>query len=281
LTGTPASSSSACPAGIAPSLQVLPSAIGHTLNLGAPRYSADATESVTLTERLDVLELQTQITNVAVCPALTSEELEKDWTCTHSWATVGFFLGFAEDVGVGVGFGFGVLLGDGLGEDFFVDELGVGVGFFVDVLSVGVGSDDLDGDALDDAEGEAELLAEALGLALELADLLGRALELADLVGAGDLAGTIKAVSDAARVEFFGTDPQAALTIGPAAELVARASPDMVAIKKANPLRAPITTGFASCGLKPRTSLQCFFWPERAFALTLCTANLKVTSNPK
>jgi hypothetical protein len=211
-------------------------------------------------------------------------------------------LGFDDEVGVGVGFG--VLLGDGLlvgvGEvAFFVEVLGVGVGFFVDVLAEGVGSDDFDGDAVDDVVGEAEALGLALvdllGLALVLAlvgvgfaVLLGLALELADLPGVtlalGDAVrprfDTITAVSEAARVAFFGTDPQAALTIGPAAEFVASASPDMLAARKANPVRAPITTGLASCALNPRTSLQCVFWPERAFDLTLCTANLKVTSNP-
>lgn len=236
------------------------------------------------------MELQTQTTNVAVCPALTSEELDKDWTRTQSWATAGFFFGFVEGVGVGVG----VLLGDGLVVGLVV---GVGeVGFFVDVLADGVGSDDLEGDALVDVLGEAEVVADALGLAL--VDLPGLALVLV-LVGVGDLlrdlldvglaladavrpwVDTIRALSEAARVEFFGTDPQAALTIGPAAAFVASASPDMLAVKKANPVRTPITTGLASCALNPRTSLQCFFWPERAFALTLCTANLKVTSNLK
>jgi hypothetical protein len=221
-------------------------------------------------------------------------------------------LGFDDEVGVGVGFGFGVLVGDGLlvglGEvAFFVEVLGVGVGFFVAVLAEGVGSDDFDGDAVDDVVGEAEALGLALvdllglalvdllGLALVLvlvgvgfAVLLGLALELADLLGVAPALAdavrpwfdTITAVSEAARVAFFGTDPQAALTIGPATEFVARASPDMLAARKANPVRAPITTGLASCALNPRTSLQCVFWPERAFDLTLCTANLKVTSNP-
>ena len=220
-----------------------------------------------------------------MCPALTSEELDKDWTRTQSWATAAFFLGFVDALGVGVG----VLLGDGL-----VVGVGVGVGevgFFVDVLADGVGSDDSEGDALVDVLGEAEVL----GLAL--VDLLGLALVLV-LVGVGDLlpdllgvalalaevrpwVDTMSELSEAARVEFFGTDPQAALTIGPAAEFVASASPDMQAVRNANPVRAPITTGLASCALNPRTSLRCFFWPERAFALTLCTANLKVTSNPK
>ncbi len=51
--------------------------------------------------------------------------------------------------------------------------------------------------------------------------------------------------------EFLGTDEQDedASTIGWVTEFVARASPDMVAVKKANPVRAPITTGFASCAL--------------------------------
>jgi hypothetical protein len=175
------------------------------------------------------LELQTQITNVAVCPAFTSEELEKDWTRTHSWATAGFFLGFVEELGVGVGLG--VLLGVGLAVG-----LGLLVGFFVDELGDGVAL----ADALVEALGEGEVLADLLGSALELGELVGLELELA---------GTICSVSDAMSTEFLGTDEQTVLTIGWVTSLVARASPDMQAVKKANPVRAPITTGFASCAL--------------------------------
>jgi hypothetical protein len=51
------------------------------------------------------------------------------------------------------------------------------------------------------------------------------------------------------RTEFLGTDEQAVLTIGWLTLAVANASPDMLAVKNANPVRAPITTGFASCAL--------------------------------
>jgi hypothetical protein len=136
------------------------------------------------------------MTNVAVCPALTSELLEKDWTCTHSWATAGFFLGFGEElrVGVGVGFGLDVLLGDGLGLE---------VGFLVDVV-VGVGLGDVDDDLL----GDGELLADLLGEA----DVLDVVLALADTEPLR--AGTVLSVSDAMTAESLGTDAQAALTIG-------------------------------------------------------------------
>lgn len=65
-------------------MQVLPSATGQTLNEGFPRSSAEATEAVTVTPRLAAFELQTQMTKSAVCPALTSEELENDWMRKHS-----------------------------------------------------------------------------------------------------------------------------------------------------------------------------------------------------
>jgi hypothetical protein len=221
---------------MSPSLQVLPSATGQTENEGTPRSSADATESVTVTPLLAALELQTQTANVAVCPALTSDELEKDWTRTHSWATV-FFFGFGEGEELGVGVGFAVFVGEGLG-------LGLEVDFF-ELLGVGVGVGDVLVDALPDVLGEGEALVDLLGSELELAEALG--LELED--AARLCPATIWSVSDAMRTEFLGTDEQAALTIGCVTELVARASPDMLAAKKANPVRAPITTGFASCAL--------------------------------
>ena len=65
------------------------------------------------------------MTKLALCPALTSDEAEKDWTRTHS---CGVFLPGAGEVGVplgvGVGVGVGALeLGSGLGLGVVLGEL--------------------------------------------------------------------------------------------------------------------------------------------------------------
>ncbi len=145
-------------------------------------------------------------------------------------------MGFVDFDAVGVGVGFAVFVGDGL-----VVGLGLEVVFLVDVVGVGLGL----GDVLDDVPPVA-VLVEALGDGEALAELLGDVDVLAD---APLPAGTVRSVSAAMTAEFLGTDEQTVLTIGCVAEFVARASPDMLAVKKANPVRAPITTGFASCAL--------------------------------
>jgi hypothetical protein len=155
-----------------------------------------------MTPRLAALELQTQTTNVAVCPAFTSDELLKDWIRAHSCATACFFFfGFGEELGVGDGFGFEVLLGDGLAVG-----LGLEVAFFVDVLGEGVGL----GDELDDVPDD--VLADVLGEGEVLVDLAGVALAVAD--AARPSAGTVLSVSDARSTEFLGTDAQTEWTIG-------------------------------------------------------------------
>ena len=115
--------------------------------------------------------LQIQMTKLALCPALTCEEEDKDWTRTHScgvlWPGAGEVgLPLGEGVGVGVGdgalvVGSGLGLGDVLAELSVADELGV-------VLEV----------ALPDGAGED--VSGADGLALDEGSVLGDTLPRAD-----------------------------------------------------------------------------------------------------
>jgi hypothetical protein len=77
-TRTVAWSSSVWPTGRLPILQVAPLATGQTLNLGESMNNAGAMWALTETPVLLALVLQTQITKLALCPALTSDEAEKD-----------------------------------------------------------------------------------------------------------------------------------------------------------------------------------------------------------
>ena len=70
-TLTVASSSSTCCSGTLPMLHLAPAAFGHTLKLGEPRPVAEATRTLTATPLPAALVLQTQITKLARCPALT------------------------------------------------------------------------------------------------------------------------------------------------------------------------------------------------------------------
>jgi hypothetical protein len=88
------------------------------VNVGAPTYRPPLVLARTDTARLVALVDQTQITNTASWPALTSPALERGWTRTHSCGVC--FLGLGE-LGVGLGV---VELGVGLGV---VVELGAGV----------------------------------------------------------------------------------------------------------------------------------------------------------
>jgi hypothetical protein len=130
---------------------------------------------------------------------------------------------------------------------------GLVVGVGVDV-EVGLGDVlvEVPVDPLVDVLGEGEVLADVEALVDSLADLL----PAVDLLGVGlvvpdtrPCADNVRSVSDAVSTEFLGTDAQAVLAVDWATVFVARASPDMLAVKKANPVRAPITTGFASCAL--------------------------------
>jgi hypothetical protein len=133
------------------------------------------------TARLVALVDQTQTTNPASWPALTSLAPFTDWTRTHSCGVADLGFGFFEELGFGLGVAELVGLAD-------VVELGVGV-----VVS-GVDDPALEGEdvpaevdavALDEGLSLAELLDDADALAeaalLVLADLAGVAEDLADL----------------------------------------------------------------------------------------------------
>jgi hypothetical protein len=83
-TWTVAWSSSAWPTGRLPTLQVAPLAAGQTLNFGLAICRADATAALTETPVLGALVLHTQTTKLALLPGLTLDEVENDWTRTHS-----------------------------------------------------------------------------------------------------------------------------------------------------------------------------------------------------
>jgi hypothetical protein len=130
--------------------------------------------------------LHTQMAKVAVWPALTSPELEKDSTRTQSCGVLWAGGDFVGELGVGVGLGdVGVGVGDGLDEvaDGDDDELPDGEGDCAPEPVV-LGLDD--GLVLAESLGEGEVLGEAD--ALLLAEPLDEAdaLPLADLVGVAD-----------------------------------------------------------------------------------------------
>ncbi len=83
-TGTVAWSSSAWPTGRLPILQVVPVTTGQTVNFGLPTYGADAVAAVTETPLVAATVLHTQITKLALWPAVILDELENDCTRTHS-----------------------------------------------------------------------------------------------------------------------------------------------------------------------------------------------------
>jgi len=173
-------------------LQVAPLATGQTLNLGESMNSAGAMWALTEIPVLFALVLHTQMTKLAVCPALTSDEVEKDCTRTQS---CGVFLPGAGEVGVplgvGVGVGVGALeLGSGLGLGVVLAGLWV-----ADELGVG---DELVAE-LPDGEGEDVSEAEVLGLEGSLlADVLPEddALDDAALLLVTDLLGDDEVLAD-------------------------------------------------------------------------------------
>jgi hypothetical protein len=280
-TRTLTSSSSACSSGTLPILHVAPTGSGHTLKLGDRTSVARATRTVTATPLPAAFVLHTQITKLATCPGLTCDELEKDWTRTHSCG----FLAGVGDLLVGVGVGVGdTELGLGVGEPvglelllFNDDDFGVGlerwVGFGAGFLVVGLDDGVWLGDELLLDVGPAlELeLADELGLGLvvtlldgvELAPALlpadfvlgecfgGLPGHLVTCVGAPD-AGAITA----SRPEPFGTDEHTLLTIGGLAASAASARPNTAEERNAKPETAPTTAGLTTCALTRETSLQ-------------------------
>jgi len=169
-TGIRACSSAAWPTGNVPTAHVALPGSGHTVNVGVPTKRPPLALARTDTARLVAFVDQTQITNVASCPALTSPAPESGWIRTHSCGVA--FLGFGLELGFGeeeLGFGLGL------------EELGVGLGVVVELgLGVVVAG-------VDDAAPDEDVDAEVVGLddGLSLVDVAG---ELADFVDFADLA---------------------------------------------------------------------------------------------
>lgn len=207
---------------------------------------------------LSAFVLQTQITKLATCPALTSDEVEKDWTRTHS---CGVFVLGGDVVGEPLG------VGDGLGDVVAV-ELGLGLGLGLELaevlLDVGLGLEEVP-----DGDGEDVLEADVLGLDEGLlpeesdaeadGDTTGEAglLFVAELPGDAEvLAGELLFAADAVSTASFGTDEHAALTSGALAVVTATAAPNMPKPKNMNPVSAPSAAGLRISALTCRTSLQ-------------------------
>jgi hypothetical protein len=117
--------------------------------------------------------VQTQITKCATCPGLTCDELENDWTRTHSCGFLAGAGGLLVGVGVGVGdaeVGVGVGVGEVVGLELVLfgdDDFGVGL----ESLALGVG---------------VVVVGLVLGAELELADALGLVLVIVLLDGVLD-----------------------------------------------------------------------------------------------
>jgi hypothetical protein len=119
LTGTAAWSSAAWPTGSVPTAQVAALGAGQTVNVGPSTRRAGPLLALTETPRLVAFVDQTQITNPALCPALTSLAPESGWIRTHSCGVTGLGLGLCEGLGVGLCEGAGEL-GVGLGVPVLV-----------------------------------------------------------------------------------------------------------------------------------------------------------------
>jgi hypothetical protein len=127
---------------------------------------------VTVTPLADAFVVQTQIAKCATCPGLTCDELENDWTRTHSCGFLAGAGGLLVGVGVGVGdaevgVGVGVGVGEVVGLELVLfgdDDFGVGL----ESLALGVG---------------VVVVGLVLGAELELADALGLVLVIVLLDG--------------------------------------------------------------------------------------------------
>jgi hypothetical protein len=236
-TFTVTCSSSAWPAGRSPTSHVEPRSAGQTVNFGAPMERAEATLACTLVPVAAALVLHTQMAKVAVRPAFTSPELEKDSTRTQSCEVLLAGGDFVGELGVGVGLG-----------DVWVG-VGVGVGVGVDELADG------DDDELPDGEGDCAPdpdvlgLDDGLGLAEWLTDgeVLGDAdlLLLAERLGEAD--GLLRPDLPGAAVGL----PLSADLLGVADALVrpdppgdAEADADTLALSVAGPITAAVSAAF-------------------------------------
>jgi hypothetical protein len=185
-TFTVASSSSTWPDARTPTTQVEPCASGHTVNLAAAMYGAEATLACTFAALLPARVLHTQMAKFAVWPALTAPELEKDSIRTQSCGVL-WALCHGDLVEDGVG--------DGLGE--VLEGVGVGDGG-LDALFVGVDVLVAEGDCTfeEDALGvdEAVVLPEELDEGEVLGATLAEVLVEADLVMVAEPVGEAELV---------------------------------------------------------------------------------------
>jgi hypothetical protein len=195
-TFTVASNSSTWPDARTPTSQVEPCGSAHTVNLAAAMNGAEATLAWTLAALLAARVLHTQMAKLAVWPALTSLELEKDSIRTQSCGVLCALCGGVDFVEDGVG--------DGLGD--VLDGVGVGDGG-LDVLdaegdcafeeeALGVDEGVVLADELDEGEVLADALAEALAEVLVEADrvMVAEPLGEADLVMVAEPLGETDAV---------------------------------------------------------------------------------------
>ena len=217
-TGTLTWSSAAWPTGSVPTGHAALFGSGHTVNFGAPTNRPPPVLARTDTARLVAFVDQTQMTNVASWPGLTSPAPERGWIRTHSCGVT--FLGFGlgelgfglGELDVGLGFGVGVAVELGV-----VVELGVGVVVAevddeaLDEDEEVAGGEDVvgldEGLTLSDLSDDADVLADADLLVLVVTDLAVVADEFADLSGDTDelasaAAGPLLAASVVADASF-------------------------------------------------------------------------------
>jgi hypothetical protein len=236
-------------------LQVVPLAVGQTLNLGDP-MSWPVACAVSKTPMLAAFVLQTQTTKLALAPGATSDA-DRDWVRTHSCGVIG---AGAEDVGelLGVGVGVGVLalmLGSGLGVGVGVADVvsdGAGV-----ELSVGVGVGLSVGDGVEVSAGDGAEVSDGDGDGAEVSDGDGVALSDGDGVEVSDGAGAVLLVTMAVSTAVFGGAAHAVfvLVMGTIVASAIMAWPNTPKPRMLNPAAAPSAARLTIRALTRATSL--------------------------
>jgi hypothetical protein len=261
-TGTVACSSAACPTGRVPTAHVAVPGSGQIVKVGLPTNRPPLVLALTDTARLVALVDQTQMTNVASWPTLTSPAPESGWIRTHSCGVT--FLGFGF-----LGFGLDEL---GFGEgELDLEVLGVGLGVVV-VLGLGVvvaGVDDAAPD--EDVEPEADVVGLDEGLSLvDVADELAGLVDFAD--EPADLSFDAEELASAAERSCLAAllvAPESTVLLGMsghAAELMidlllasaACSSANILQPMNAKPVSAPIAAGLRISALTCESS--CTVW---------------------
>ena len=261
-TGTLARSSAAWPTGRVPTAHVALPGSGQMVNVAVPTKRPPPVLACTDTARLVAFVDQTQMTNVASWPALTSPAPESGWIRTHSCG-VAFFFGFGLDE---LGFGVGELV---------LEELGVGLGLgVVVVLGLGVvvaGVEDAAPDEDEDAVPEVDVV--GLDEGLSLVDVAGELADLADFADdVVDLSGDAEELASAAARSCWAALLVAAESTvllgmsGHAAELMldlllasaACSSANMLQPMNAKPVSAPTAAGLRISALTWESS--CTVW---------------------